>query len=170
VQQKSVIVGSLFLVLMVLPYVFFLSAFIKQQYLKYKVEERIERSNLQTIKLPKGEINWIEYGHELKVADRFFDVVSFTEKEGTFLVEGWFDEEETELEKKLGETGNETAKTQKNLFNFFQLLSVVFIEKDYQNNLVKKGRCSFTAIVNIHIIQQWCANVPSPPPQHISGS
>lgn len=61
------------------------------------MRHQLEQQLVQTITIDKADLHWTEEGKEAMINNRLFDVKSFSLVNGTYILTGLFDEEETLL-------------------------------------------------------------------------
>jgi len=97
---KAIVVVGLLLITS-LPGLLFLLFQARQIYVKHEMEEKLEKSSLQLIKLPTASLVWQENGDEALIDGKLFDVKSVHYENEFAILLGLFDEEETKLKKKI---------------------------------------------------------------------
>ena len=84
------------------------------------MEEKLEKSLLQTIQLKKEDFVWVKKGKEIRIGSHLFDVKSIKEKNGVFNIKGLYDKDEDVLHEQLNKSqNNQDHQSQKLLLNFF---------------------------------------------------
>ena len=68
------------LALSIMPLLFSFYFIIHQKVIHHRMEEKLERSFLQTIKLKKEDLVWVKKGKEILVGNHLFDIKSIAEK------------------------------------------------------------------------------------------
>ena len=104
------------------------------------MEEKLEKSFLQTIRLKKEDLVWVKKGKEIRIGNHLFDVKSIKENNGIYEVKGLYDEDEDILHEQLNESQHNTdQQSQKSLSHFFfQLYTVVEnISSEQLNNTIR---------------------------------
>jgi len=98
-----------------------------------EMEERLERSNLQTISVPVKDFHWYEENREIVVDGMMFDVKSIERKGDEYIITGLFDKEETDLHIAMGrlqeqeQEGSDTSIIAKMMYDqFYQTNSYSF--------------------------------------------
>lgn len=72
--------------------------------------EKLEKENIQSLRLPADKINWYKKGRELIIDGKMFDVKSIEKQGDEYMITGLFDEMETTLNDQLAmahEQGNQ---------------------------------------------------------------
>jgi hypothetical protein len=69
--------------------------------MSFEMKEKLETENLHRLELKKDEIKWYIQDRECIVNNKLFDIKSMSEENGFLIIEGIFDEEETEIENRL---------------------------------------------------------------------
>ena len=84
------------------------------------MEEKLEKSFLQTIRLKKEDLVWVKKGKEIRIGNHLFDIKSMKENNGVCEIKGLYDEDEDFLHEQLNESQRNTdQESQKSLLNFF---------------------------------------------------
>ena len=84
------------------------------------MEEKLERTFLQTIKLKKEDLVWVKNGKEIRIGNHLFDIKSIKENNGVYEIKGLYDEDEDLLHEQLNESQRNTdQQSQKALLSFF---------------------------------------------------
>ncbi len=130
------------------------------------MKEQLEGNMVHSITLSNNEITWARKGKEIIVGDKLFDVKSISYKEnGTVVITGLFDKEETALLQDLQKHQQENnSRDAKQLAQLFQLL--LSLPEPLQDN----NDC-FTVAVNRQYILTTSSplsafrTIPTPPPQ-----
>jgi hypothetical protein len=91
------------LVVICMPLSLFLYWKVQQLILRHEMKEKLEQSNLVTIEIPAASVQWYEDDEEIVVQGRLFDIKSYYARPGrdVMIFTGLFDDEETELKKKV---------------------------------------------------------------------
>ncbi len=99
------------------------------------MKEELESKMLHSITLNSNAIHWVKKGKEIVVDGRYFDVKSIVYTiNGTAIVTGLFDEEETALVQELQKNQKKNnSQGTKQLAQFFQLL-LVMPDNPHDNN------------------------------------
>lgn len=97
--RAFVVVGLLLITS--LPGLLFLLFQARQIYVRHEMEEKLEQSNLQLIKIPKASLVWFEKGQEVIINGKLFDVKSMHYENDIAFLTGLFDDEETKLKEKI---------------------------------------------------------------------
>lgn len=63
--------------------------------------EKLEKENIQSLRLPADKINWYKKGREIIIDGKMFDVKSIVRQGEEYLITGLFDEMETTLNDQL---------------------------------------------------------------------
>jgi hypothetical protein len=84
------------------------------------MEEKLEKSFLQTIRLKKEDLVWVKKGKEIRIGNHLFDIKSIKENNGICEIKGLYDEDEDLLHEQLNESRRSTdQESQKSLLGFF---------------------------------------------------
>lgn len=87
--------------LTVLPYVLLVVFLLQQQYIKWGKRRELKTGVLETVVIPASSVVWFEYGKELIIDHKLFDISHFAEGDGKLTATGIFDGDETDLLRKL---------------------------------------------------------------------
>lgn len=124
--RKIVAIG--FLLITCLPGLLFLYLDLKQRHIRHKMEEKLERSSLQEVRIPENSLVWYEEGRELIIDDKLFDVLSIRVEKGIAIVSGLFDYEETRLKDQVERLQRQQEKEDEGGSDFLVSFSAFFIE------------------------------------------
>ena len=80
-----------------LPTLFLAFALIHQHWIKWEMQEKLEKSQLTTLTLRTHSIQWAKKGKEILIDGKLFDVKSIVVENEQATIIGLFDEEETTL-------------------------------------------------------------------------
>jgi len=157
------IFAAFLLLISCLPVLFTLFFLFKQQSIRHKMKEKLEKEFLHTITVPKEEIMWEEFNKEIKVEDKLFDVKSFSEKNGSYIFLGLFDNEETALNNLL-EKDTDDKNENELLAQLFQCLQSPCISLSFDSCIITDhNKISYFPIL-LYIPSPF-RNIPTPPPQ-----
>jgi len=124
--RKIVAIG--FLLITCLPGLLFLYLDLKQRHIRHKMEEKLERSSLQEVRIPESSLVWYEEGRELIIDDKLFDVVSIRIEKGIAIVSGLFDYAETRLKEQVERLHRKQEREDKGGSDFLVSFSAFFME------------------------------------------
>ena len=133
--------------------------------IKAEATDRLETSRLQTLHIPIHQIHWTEFGKELLLNGKLFDVKDYYQSTNEIKVTGMFDDEEMSLEKQIDDSWRQNQGQNNFLVKCFQLLSEGYLQHD---NFHPQG---YALIRKKYLIQQFgienkiFIEIPSPPPQ-----
>ena len=83
------------------------------------MEEKLEKSFVQTIRLKKEDLVWVKKGKEIRIGNHLFDIKSIEENNGVCEIKGLYDEDEDLLHEQLSQSQhNADPQSQKSLLNF----------------------------------------------------
>ena len=91
------IVSLAFLLAGFMPVIFTLLFLYKQQQIRHEMKEKLEEEMLHTIIVPVAEVQWVKYKKEIRYEGKMFDIESFTVKNGQYIFNGLYDDDETAL-------------------------------------------------------------------------
>ena len=117
-----------FLLITCLPGLLFLYLKLEQQHIRHKMEEKLERSSLQELRIPESSLVWYEEGRELIIDDNLFDVISIRIEKGIAIVSGLFDYEETRVKDKVERLHRKQEKENEGGSDFLVSFSAFFSE------------------------------------------
>lgn len=117
------------------PIFFYVPFLIKQKLVQHKMEERLENSFLQTVKINQSDVTWIKKNKEVIIGNKLFDIKKILLNGDTLILTGLFDEEESRLKKEfvglLEQNKKESSPLHQLLIKF---LLTPLIEKDSSAN------------------------------------
>lgn len=108
-RLRKIIPGLPLIALILLPCLYCLYFQVKHQMIRWEMKEKLEQEALQTIVIPANEFKWYDEGNEIVLGGKMFDVKSVTQQNGSYIVTGLFDDDETQLHlalKKLQHSGD----------------------------------------------------------------
>lgn len=82
---------------------------VKQQMIRFDIEDKLESDGLQTITIPVKNFRWYEEDREIIVNGTMFDVKSIHRSNDNYIITGLYDEEETALHIAMGRLRNTGA-------------------------------------------------------------
>ena len=136
VRKGNKKIATIFLLVLALaPLFYVVTVQIKQHSIQQRMKEELEEKVLHSITLKSSQIHWIREGKEIAVGNKLFDVKSITyKKDGTAVIRGRFDEDETALVQQLQKNQKENnSQGAKQLAQLFQLM-LVMPESPPENN------------------------------------
>lgn len=146
------------LLIVAIPLFYSAGFLITQKLVKGQMEEKLEKSALQTVVVPVKEVRWLNGKKEIIVQGKLFDVKSFSIANETLIATGLFDEDEDKLHEKLKGFLERSSNDASPLNN----LIVAFFSTPI--NTIPAG---FTATPDWHYItRSYCSyaeKVPTPP-------
>lgn len=89
------------LVLLAAPLLFVAGISIKQKIVQEKMQEKLEKSLLQTVSIRNESIVWVKEGKEILINGKLFDVKSASLTGNHTVFTGLYDEDEDALKEKL---------------------------------------------------------------------
>ena len=92
--------GFLLCVVLV-PTLYLAFSLTQQRWIKWEMQEKLEKSQLTTLTLSTHSIQWAKKGKEMLIDGKLFDVKSIAVVNGLATIKGLFDEEETSLSKRI---------------------------------------------------------------------
>jgi hypothetical protein len=118
-QQK--LTSLLFILLGLTPLLFILVISVKKQEIRHRMEEDMDRGQLQTVVIPEQEVIWMDK-HEIWVNQSMFDIRSKKLENGVYTFTGMYDREETLLVLQEKKAAGQTNEDNKLLSQFFKSL------------------------------------------------
>lgn len=101
-QIRRKISSFLFAGILLAPFFFIINFHVRQYQIRHEMKEAIEQEMLHSFSIETSSINWIRQGKELSINGKMFDVEKIIYKEdGTAILTGLFDDEETALVQQL---------------------------------------------------------------------
>jgi hypothetical protein len=115
-------IATISLLLIALAPLFYAFSFQWQQKnIRHRMKEELEEKMLHTLTLDQAQLHWTRPGKEIVINDKLFDVKTVEMNEdGSVVITGLFDEEETSLVKQIKKNQQENGG-EKLLGQFFQL-------------------------------------------------
>lgn len=103
-----------------MPVLFTFYFIVNQKFIHHRMEEKLEKSFLQTIQIKKEDLVWVKPGKEIRIGKHLFDIKSIKEQNGVCEIKGLYDEDEDILHEQLIKTQRNTEQqSQKIVLNFF---------------------------------------------------
>jgi len=164
-NAKKISVLALFIVL-VAPLAAPLILQLKILFIEIKAKERLERTQLITIHVSRENFTWAKPGEEIILGGKLFDVKQILQKEKDFVVTGLFDEQETNLGKKLDKLWQEHRSRQGLLlFKYLKQLGKSCIRQSPPAAALLTSECNIYSIEKQPSEKDVFIKIPSPPPQ-----
>lgn len=166
-QPKRWIIAFVMLVVISTPSFLFMLWKFQQVIVRYEMMEKLDRSKLQTIKIPASQVHWHEENREIVVDGILFDVKSFEKITGTdsMLFIGLFDLEETELEEKSGKLIQEKNEPDKTILIQNMWLFFCPWDESLQWHLVYVSDLTVLAYYTSGNMPMADLSTPAPPPK-----
>ncbi|HYE53379.1 MAG TPA: hypothetical protein VD996_00995 [Chitinophagaceae bacterium] len=101
-RPRKTITAVPIILLALLPCLYCAYFQVKEHLIWLEMEEKMERSNLQTVTVPVKDFRWYEENREIIVDGMMFDVKSIERKGNNYIITGLFDAEETALHIAMG--------------------------------------------------------------------
>lgn len=159
------ITSVLFILLGFTPLLFVLVFTIRQQSIRHRMKEKMEKQLLHSITLADNEIHWVKAGKEIWVHGKMFDIKATDHKNGLTTFYGLYDEEETLL-KSVFNTGWKKKMSEQNqlLSQIFQCLQGIYIIPVTNSPIIP---CKQNHVTSPHSskLQTQFKNILTPPPQ-----
>jgi hypothetical protein len=121
-KPKQIVIALLLLIVVSIPSILFVYFQARTVYVRHEMEEKLERAQLETIRLPRHELRWFKKNKEIIVNDRLFDVKSIETIDDSVVVTGLFDDKETFVKKQL-----EQLQEEQNPENDGQSITVKYV-------------------------------------------
>ena len=138
--SKKKIVAFVFVIITLCPVIAFYTLSICKKIVQHQMEEKMERSLLQTIVAKKGSFTWIKMNKEILINGKMFDVKSYkiNVEETTF--KGLYDEDEKKIVQDINELSSEKNEPLQPTLQLLKVLLATYtIEvSDYPNNVIFK--------------------------------
>ena len=166
-QTGRNIASFLLLLLLAAPLLVLSVLQLKQAYIRYGMEERLEKGLLKTIFVSKHDLKRIN-SDEILVAGKMFDVKELQETDSGFAVTGVFDDDETAVLNMIQNTCTQEHSKHNPVFaQAFQLLQDVFFQSTEEPQAVITVAAKLfqnpIAVLPVRHKQVRC-----PPPQHLA--
>ena len=127
------------------------------------MKERLEEENLQTIRIPRSQVQWVNK-KEIRVEDRLFDVESFDRKDDYLIFTGLFDEEETELNTALKQSTENQEQESHLLAGLLKTFQGVYAGDVSNILMIDTISQSYRPLI-LQYISAPFKNILTPPPQ-----
>lgn len=114
-----------FLALSILPVLLVLFFSVKQEIIRWEMMERLEKEHLSVIEVPAASLVW-KNKSEVWIEGRLFDVHTSTQTGPLFVLEGLYDEEETELARKQRTASESETEETELLSSFLKYLQEIY--------------------------------------------
>ena len=138
--SKKKIVAFVFVIITLCPVIAFYTLSICKKIVQHQMEEKIERSLLQTIVAKKGSFTWIKMNKEILINGKMFDVKSYkiNVEETTF--KGLYDEDEKKIVQDINELSSEKNEPLQPTLQLLKVLLATYTFKvsEYPNNVIFK--------------------------------
>jgi len=129
------------------------------------MEERLEKSLLQTIQLKKEDFVWVKKGKEIRVGNHLFDIKSIKESNGVYEIKGLYDKDEDILHEQLNKSQtNDDQQSQKLLVIFFFQLVYTAAENSLDEYTTIINPTEYPAYLSLYLPSPE-TELLSPPPQ-----
>lgn len=103
-KKRTCFFAFLLMVSICLPSMVFIYYQARQAYVRFEMEEKLEKEKLQKIRIPAHKVVWYKKNKELIVEGNLFDVKEERlMRDGSIEFTGLFDFEETEIAKRLND-------------------------------------------------------------------
>ena len=138
--SKKKIVAFVFVIITLCPVIAFYTLSIFKKIVQHQMEEKMERSLLQTIVTKKGSFTWIKMNKEILINGKMFDVKSYKTNVEETTFKGLYDEDEKKIVQDINELSSEKNEPlQPTLHLLKVLLATYTIEvSEYPNNVIFK--------------------------------
>lgn len=111
ILTKNHITALCGLLLLLLPLLLIPALEVHRLHVQHEMKERLERSHLHTLHLPKADLHWHKRGKEIRHDGRLFDVVSLRYEGSGVVLTGLYDEEERRIEDIVNGLASEAGET-----------------------------------------------------------
>ena len=130
------------------------------------MKEKLETSQLQTITISEKDVVWMD-DHEIWVNEHMFDIHTKKLESGLYTFTGLYDEQETNLVKKLKDTTEKNNEENQLLSSLFRLLQSAFIEDEGNSLITDRLKTEYRPLILQNISSPFKA-ILTPPPQSAS--
>jgi hypothetical protein len=138
---------------------------IRQQTIRHRMKQRMEKQSLHSITLADNEIHWVKAGKEIWVHGKMFDIKATVHKNGLTTFYGLYDEEETLL-KSVFNNGwkKELSQQNKLLSQLFQSFQGIYFIPVTNSPTIS---CKQNSLASSHSskLQSQFKTILTPPPQ-----
>lgn len=100
-KNQTDIISILFSSLLMLPLLLVIILQLWQLHLNHTAHKRIEKETVRTIVIKDEDVVWKEAGREVTIKGEYFDLISWSLKDGVYTFTGIYDKEETAVSNML---------------------------------------------------------------------
>ena len=155
-------ISLFFLLAAAAPLLFAIVSNIKEKGIHFRMQQRLERDELQTLHLSENDVVWMDKD-EIWVNDRMFDIHNKKLEKGVYTFTGLYDNEETELVNYKKQSTKKESDQYELLTFIFESLQNIFHSNSIENNSLYSQEKTY-----FHFISPICfhsAEILTPPPQ-----
>jgi hypothetical protein len=162
------IAGSIVAFAAILPLAVFIFFIAQQKYMRWQMEEKLEKEQLTSVTISANDFKWYEEGKEIIINNHLFDVKGITRLAGDLLlITGLYDYQEQKLHTDLDNWMNNKGRSSKqDQTAFFKWLSQLYDDNVSSTSLSPgtsdklDNQLSYTSS-----FQRISLNVLTPPPK-----
>ena len=138
--SKKKIVAFVFVIITLCPVIAFYTLSICKKIVQHQMEEKIERSLLQTIVAKKGSFTWIKMNKEILINGKMFDVKSYKTNVEETTFKGLYDEDEKKIVQDINELSSEKNEPLQPTLQLLKVLLATYTFKvsEYPDNVIFK--------------------------------
>ena len=138
--SKKKIVAFVFVIITLCPVIAFYTLSICKKIVQHQMEEKIERSLLQTIVAKKGSFTWIKMNKEILINGKMFDVKSYNTNVEETTFKGLYDEDEKKIVQDINELSSEKNEPLQPTLQLLKVLlaTYTFEVSEYPDNVIFK--------------------------------
>ena len=138
--SKKKIVAFVFVIITLCPVIAFYTLSICKKIVQHQMEEKMERSLLQTIVAKKGSFTWIKMNKEILINGKMFDVKSYNTNVEETTFKGLYDEDEKKIVQDINELSSEKNEPLQPTLQLLKVLLATYTFKvsEYPNNVIFK--------------------------------
>ena len=138
--SKKKIVAFVFVIITLCPVIAFYTLSICKKIVQHQMEEKMERSLLQTIVAKKGSFTWIKMNKEILINGKMFDVKSYKTNVEETTFKGLYDEDEKKIVQDINELSSEKNEPLQPTLQLLKVLLATYTFKvsEYPDNVIFK--------------------------------
>jgi hypothetical protein len=162
------IAGSFVVFVTTLPLAVFIFFIAQQKFMRWQMEEKLEKEQLTSVTISAQDFKWFEEGKEIIINNHLFDVKSITRLKGDqLLITGLYDYQEQKLHKDLDNfMNNKGSSSKQDQYTFFKWLSQLYDDNVSSPSLyANTSDTSENQLFHTHLFKRLSLNVPTPPPR-----
>jgi hypothetical protein len=109
-----------------LPIVFPATLMVQRAFAVHEMKEKLERKELQEVRVPRSSIQWVKAGKECMINNRMFDVKDQTVSGDSVVLRGLYDDKEKEIIARMESVSTPLHQDQERSNTIYQITHLVF--------------------------------------------